>query len=134
MPLHYPPKRGSILLCNFHTFREPEMTKIRPVIILSPRFNERPNLCTVVVCSKTEPHTKMPYHYEYHIDPPLPAPYNSPIQWVKGDMIYSLSITRLKFFHSGKDQNGKRIYIKRILPDKILNDIVDCVICGLTSL
>lgn len=133
MSLSYPPKRGSILRCNFHSFREPEMTKLRPVIVLSPPFNIRPDLCTVVACSTTEPKTKMPYHYEYHIDPPLPSPYDSPVQWVKGDMIYTLSLRRLDFFFIKKDGQGKRIYDKRIVPDDILEKILDCVICGLTS-
>jgi len=131
MGLQYPPKRGTILICNFHTFRQPEMTKMRPVIVLSPRFNERSDLCTVVACSTTKPNVVMPYHYEYHIDPPLPAPCYSPIQWVKGDMLYTVSLRRLKFPFSGKDANGKRIYDKRIVPNDILNKIEQCVIFGL---
>jgi len=74
----------------------------------------------------------MPYHFKYHIDPPLPSPYDSPVQWVKGDMIYTLSLRRLDFFFIKKDDQGKRIFDKRIVPDDILEKIVDCVICGLT--
>ena len=131
MSISYPPNRGSILRCNFYNFRSPEMTKMRPVIVLSPSFSDRPGLCTVVACSSTKPTNIMPYHYEYHINPVLPSPYNSSIQWIKGDMLYSVSFDRLDFIFDKKNPNGKRIYDKRVVPNQVLHEIEKCVAYGL---
>ena len=119
------------MLCNFHTFQKPEMTKIRPVIVLSPRFNERADLCTVVACSTTTPLTIMPYHDEIEINPTFPPPYDSPKFWIKGDMVYAISISRLKFFSCGKSSDGTRIYDKRIISAEDLQKAEKCVLTGL---
>lgn len=70
------PKIGTILICDFDQgFKEPEMVKRRPVIVVSPKISTRPGLCTVVALSTTEPRPKMPFHCEIDLDPPLPPPW-----------------------------------------------------------
>jgi len=49
MALKYHPDPGDILICNFAVgFKEPEMVKSRPCVVLSPRLRRRSGLCTVV--------------------------------------------------------------------------------------
>lgn len=96
MPIKEHPFVGSILLCDFNSgFREPEMVKRRPVVVLSPKIAARPGLCTVVALSETEPHPRLPYHCQIDIRPKLPDGFNSDGVWVKGDMIYAVGFTVL---------------------------------------
>ena len=48
MPLKFSPYPGSILRCDFQGFKEPEMVKPRPVIIISTR-PERLNRRTCII-------------------------------------------------------------------------------------
>jgi len=129
--LRYHPARGTILICDFNQFQVPEMTKRRPVIVLSQNIFNRPGLCTIVALSTTTPCPVMPYHKELIINPVLPFPYNSPTMWIKGDMIYSLSLSRMNFPFSGKDNNGRRIYDIRVLGAADMNVVEQCVLNGL---
>ena len=131
MAICYHPKRGTILICDFHGFKTPEMIKRRPVVVISPQMKNRPGLCTVIPLSKTAPVPKMPYHYRFYLNPVLPSPYDSPYQWVKGDMIYSLSFARLNLPSNGRDANGKRNYIVRVIDSCVMNEIENCVKMGL---
>lgn len=129
--LIYHPKRGTILVCDFDKFEEPEMTKRRPVIVLSNDMKSRNGLCTVVALSTTEPFVITPYHYKLILDPPLPCPYNSKIQWVKGDMIYTLAFSRFNLMYKGKDESGKRLYDIRVVDKDDMGNIEKCVMNGL---
>ena len=131
MPLQFHPKCGTILICDFSGFQQPEMVKRRPVIAISPIIDNRPGLCTVVALSTTEPSLIKPYHYKMFIDPVLPRPYDSPFQWVKGDMIYSLSFQRLTLPFTKKDGKGKRVYEKRVISKEDLKIVQNCVLHGL---
>lgn len=131
MGISYHPPRGTILICDFSGFKPPEMTKRRLVIVISPQISARPWLCTVVALSTTQPKKVMPYHYKFTIDPPLPSPYNSPFQWLKGDMIYSISFDRLNLPFKGKDSAGKRIYDCRIIDEELMKIVQACVLYGL---
>ncbi len=105
------PPIGTVLICDFQTdFRLPEMIKVRPVIVISPKISGRPGLCTVVALSTTPPDPKMPFHAEISFTPNLPPPWGAEKMWVKGDMIYAVGFHRLDFIRSGKDINGKRTY------------------------
>ncbi|MDP1639165.1 MAG: type II toxin-antitoxin system PemK/MazF family toxin [Candidatus Nitrotoga sp.] len=115
MALKFNPSIGAIVGCDFAGLKVPEMTKRRPVIIISPRLRDRSNLCTIVPLSTTAPSNVMPYHYKLCLNPPLPAPYNNSICWVKGDMIYTLSMDRMHALSHAKDENGKRVYDYRII-------------------
>lgn len=129
MPLKYHPKTGTIVICDYNTgFNPPEMTKRRPSIIVSPQFKKRNNLCTVVPFSTKIPNPIMPYHYLLRLNPTLPPPYNSADQWVKADMIATVSFNRLTMPFYGKGTNGKRQYIKYVVTGSDFGEIQKCVL------
>lgn len=74
MSLSYHPQTGTIVICDFHGFIEPEMSKRRPVIVVSPRYRNSYKLCTIVPLSTTEPNPIMEYHYKIRFHHPLPVP------------------------------------------------------------
>ena len=95
MSIQFHPEPGTILICDFKGLNAPEMTKRRPVIVISPRFKHRTKLCTVVPLSTTVPSKIEPYHYKLNITPPLPEPYDANHAWVKADMLYTVAFDRL---------------------------------------
>jgi uncharacterized protein YifN (PemK superfamily) len=111
MPIKEHPPVGTILICDFDTdFKLPEMVKVRPVVVISPKIAGRPGLCTVVALSTTPPNPKLPLHAEISKVPRLPFPWDAETMWVKGDMIYAIGFHRLDFVRTGKDHTGKRTY------------------------
>lgn len=123
MAIKYAPARASIRICDFRNTIYPEISKKRPVIILScPAYN----LCTVVPCSTTPPKPVCNWHYLLKMDQPLPAPYDSPIQWVKCDLIMTVSFSRLSIPHVGKGDDGKRIYDNRLVSKEDFDNIIAC--------
>jgi uncharacterized protein YifN (PemK superfamily) len=126
------PKLGAILMCDFEPgFREPEMVKRRPVVVVSPKMRGRPNLCTVVALSTTAPEPPLGCHAQMDIHPPLPDHYESNDVWVKGDMLYTVALQRLDFIRIGKDANGKRIYYLHPVSNDNLRRIRGCVLSGI---
>jgi mRNA interferase MazF len=111
MPLQFPPYPGAILRCDFQGFKEPEMVKPRPVIVISPkaeRMNRR--ICTIVPLSTTHPNPIQRYNLKITL-PGIILPNGIRREcWVKGDMIYALSLDRLDLYRLGKDGQGKRAY------------------------
>lgn len=137
MPLKYHPKTGTIVICDYKTgFQPPEMTKRRLAIVVSPEFKKRNGLCTIIPFSTTPPKPIMPYHYLLKLNPTLPQPYNSPEQWVKADMLATVSFRRLTLPFSGKEANGNRHYIKMIISGHDFKSIQKCMLnaIGLNSL
>ena len=61
MPLKFFPKAGQIFVCDFSKFKEPEMTKWRPVIVISPKLPYRSEIATIVPISLTEPKHALPF-------------------------------------------------------------------------
>ena len=58
MALTFHPKPGTILMCDFSAgFKAPEMVKVRPVIVVSPKRKHCSGLCTVVAISTVTPTT-----------------------------------------------------------------------------
>ena len=131
MPIQFHPKPGTILICDFNTgFQPPEMVKRRPVVVLSPQMSQRAPLCTVVAISTESPRIALPYHHELNIE--LPSPWHVGPNWIKGDMIYSVTFNRLELIRSGKrDETGKRIYSVMQISAADLKKIRECVLCGL---
>jgi len=114
MPLKFPAPPGTILRCNFHTFKEPEMTKSRPVIVLSPLLqNHSRTTLLVAALSTTEPNPRHSYHLKVAF-PGQTLPKDLIREcWLKGDMVYSLCLSRLDFYHFDRDKStGKRVYYK----------------------
>lgn len=120
-----------MLVCDFSGFRQPEMIKRRPVVVISPRFRQRDGLCTVVPLSTTKPRTVCEYHCQLSFDPVLPAPYSEALMWVKADMICAVSFDRLSLPYMGKDQDGKRLYDIRHISDVDLRQVQVCVLNGM---
>lgn len=107
------------------------MNKRRPAVIVSPRFRSRANLCTVVPLSTTKPNPEEKYHFRLQTDPVLPHPYNKEYHWVKADMLYTVSFSRLSLLFEGKDDQGKRIYDERVICAADLKKVQECMLYGL---
>jgi len=127
MALVYHPTTGTIVICDYNGLEEPEMVKRRLSVVISPD-DGRYGLCTLVPLSTTEPDDIKPYHHRIEWDIPFPAPYASPFHWVKGDMIYTMSFSRLSFPFDGKDDKNKRKHVVRRLTDTQLKTVRECVL------
>jgi uncharacterized protein YifN (PemK superfamily) len=106
MPLTFHPNAGDIVICDYSTgFQPPEMVKVRPVVVVSPR-RRGSQIVTIVPISSAKPSPIEPWHYQ------LPAgaypPARGPV-WVKADMIAAVSLTRLDRVKV-KGQGGQRTY------------------------
>ena len=112
MALRYPVSAGTILLCDYNTgFREPEMVKRRPVIVMTPRLPYRDGLCSVIPLSQSGPKRDIQYQCKIALTTPLPDPFPYSIFWAKADMLATVSFQRLDLFRTARDQTGKRKYI-----------------------
>ena len=128
MALKFHPQPGAVLLCDYATgFKVPEMVKIRPVIIVSPRFRERPGLSTVVPLSTTPPIPVMPYHCEVSPTPVAPPPYDTGTVWAKADMVATISQDRLKPFHYRPTPGAQRKYVYPTITADELDAVRHCV-------
>ena len=105
MPLTFHPGPGAIVICDFSTgFQPPEMVKVRPVVVISPR-RRSVQLVTVVPLSSVAPVPVEPWHY------PLPAGAYPPARgviWAKCDMVATVGLARLDRVKA-KIQ-GRRVY------------------------
>jgi uncharacterized protein YifN (PemK superfamily) len=121
MSLRFYPRPGTVLMCNFDTgFKPPEMVKVRPVVTLSPRLRRKPMLITVVPLSSTAPQPVMPFHHRLSPES-LPERLSSTTTWVKGDMLYTVSMERLDRVRNTPDTARRRRYIAmQITADDLL--------------
>ena len=119
LPFH--PSVGAVLRCDYCNLIDPEMNKMRLVVVVSPKFLDRPNLCTVVPLSTTPPNKAVGYHVQLDRDP---HPQSTPgtVVWAKCDMIMTVSYARLSSVWDGKE-NGKRNYVALAVSQKELGDI-----------
>jgi mRNA interferase MazF len=109
--LTYYPRIGEVLLCNYNTgFIVPEMVKLRPIVIVSPRLRRREGLVALVPLSTSEPDVVMDYHAELILAHPLPPPFNSSTMWAKCDMTSTLALCRLDRFKEAKRDGQQRQY------------------------
>ena len=80
-------------MCDFDTgFKPPEMTKKRPVVVISPRRRRSMSkLCTVVPLSTAVPNRVEPFHHR--MDPrSVPTELGAHESWAKCDMLYTVSL------------------------------------------
>jgi mRNA interferase MazF len=132
LPVQFHPKQGSVVLVRFDgAFKEPEMVKPRPCVVISKAMKSRPGLCTVVPLSTTAPSPVMPYHCALELSLTLPERWNAPSCWVKGDMVYAVGLHRVDLFRLGKGADGRRVYQTETLPLSDLKRIQACVLEGL---
>lgn len=117
MPLTFHPSPGTILMCDFGTgFIVPEMVKVRPVVVVSPRLRTRPKLCTVVPLSSTEPRPPEPYHHRLSQRAYPPA--RGPV-WAKCDMLATVSIDRLDRIKVRGPGGGRSYTTYKMPPDDL---------------
>lgn len=125
------PQPGTIVRVDLSEgFREPEMGKRRPAIVLSPPIPGRSLMCTIVPLSTTAPRKLLAHHTEITLDPPLPDPYGTPMMWVKGDIVLTVAFHRLRLLFS-KWEGGQRVYDVRVLDRDTFERVKDCVRAGL---
>lgn len=60
----------------------------------------------------------------------LPKPFDNPECWIKGDMLYTVSFSRLDLFYTGK-VNGKRQYVYPFVSPEEMKLVWKCVMYGL---
>ena len=107
MPLTFHPEAGTILICDFSTgFRPPEMVKVRPVVIISPRRRSS-QLATVVPLSSVEPNPVAPWHW---LVPEGLYPSARGPMWAKGDVVITVALGRLDRVKV-QDVDGQRRYV-----------------------
>lgn len=122
MALAYQPKVGSVLMCDFVGFVEPEMVKKRPIVVIA-RNKKNNKLVTIVPLSTTAPDTLELHHYKLPFNP-VPMQNGKPC-WAKCDMISTISIDRLDRLK----RNGARANIE--LDKKDIDSIRACSMHGL---
>ncbi len=128
MGIRFHPQRGQILLCDFSGLKAPEMVKRRPVVAVSPRYRRQTGLCTVIPLSTTAPNPILKHHHLLTIATELPPPFQGNQKWFKGDMIYTMSFSRLDRPHIAKDPTtGKRRYLDIILPASDMAMVDVCI-------
>jgi len=126
MALLFQPKVGSVLMCDFDGSVEPEMVKVRPVIVLA-RNRANNKLVTVVPLSTTKPFVMENHHHEISANP-LPGKENLAC-WAKCDMVATVSITRLDRIKV-RDAKG-RSYITPMLSAADFEAVRLCVVNAL---
>jgi len=125
------PTPGTIVRVDLNEgFRKPEMRKRRPCIILSPPILGRSQLCTIVPLSTNQPNPEQEHHYKLTLDPPLPHPYESPVMWVKADIVLTVAFHRLRLLFSHWE-GSQRAYDVRQLDGKTFEEIKECVRSGI---
>ena len=125
MSLTFHPAPGTIVICDFSTgFAAPEMIKVRPVVIVSPRFRRRADLCTVVPLSTTAPSPAEPYHHLLSVGAYPPAG-EKPV-WVKCDMLATVALARLD-----RVKVGRREFATFTMPAADMLAIQRGILCAL---
>jgi mRNA interferase MazF len=114
MAIKYPVVPGTIILCDYSLggFREPEMVKRRPAIVVSPRLPHRDRLCTVVPISSSPGARELDYVVRLELSPSLPKPFDYEVTWAKCDMLATVSFERLELFRTDRDHTGRRRYVQ----------------------
>lgn len=116
---------GQVFVADFSDLSEPEMTKIRPVVVVSPRLPYRSELVAVVPISLTPPRHSLPFCYRlsknYHPEEPDDLPC-----WAKADMVTNVALRRLDGF-----KVGRRRWVYPNLRDEDLKGVRRAVLCGL---
>lgn len=114
MPIQFFPRSGQILVADFSDLEEPEICKVRPVVIVSPRLPYRSQLVAVVPISLTAPMHQLPFvvklskNYHPDEDDTLPC-------WAKCDLVMNIKITRLDGFKVGR----RKWYYPQLSPEDL---------------
>jgi uncharacterized protein YifN (PemK superfamily) len=114
-PLPYNPHPKEVLRCDYSGLVDPEMDKVRWVVVITPRHLNIKKLCTVVPLSTTAPHDPQPWHVRLDADP---YPKGTPgiAVWAKCDMVMRVSYSRLTAYWDAK-VDGRRNYVNLWVSD-----------------
>lgn len=128
MPIAFSPNPGDVLICDYRTgFRKPEMVKLRPVVVISPRLRQRDGLCTVVPLSTTAPWRPVDYQCPVTLPFVPPHPFTATEVWAKADMLATVGFGRLDQFRTPRPRKGQRTYLKMRISTDDLERIRACV-------
>ena len=118
-------RRGTVLRCDFNRGSvPPEITKVRPVVVISPYSRRNTGLCTVIPLSTTTPDVVRAYHHRLEHNP---VPNSDEEIWAKCDLVQTVSFARLDRLRVGRDPENKRHYVAPIIAAGDLAAISECV-------
>lgn len=125
MALLFHPRAGQVVVGDFRDLSEPEMCKVRPVIVVSPKLPYRSDLVAIVPISLTAPRHQLPYCFKlsknYH-----PDEADDLDCWAKADMVMNVATRRLNAF-----KVGRRKYVYPTLTPEDLLGVRRAVLAGL---
>lgn len=128
MAIHFQPRAGSVVRCDFRGMIEPEMVKMRDVVVIA-QHKCNPKLVTIVPLSATQPNRPEPFHYQLPKDPRPDGDSMHPI-WAKCDMIYTVCLERLEMHYTRTRRGGRQSVKAQITPDDLIA-IRQCVASAL---
>ena len=109
-----------VLMCDFSDgFKVPEITKVRPVVVVSPHHMHHSELYTVVPFSTTRPHIIRQCHYYFEKNP---LPNKEKPVWAKCDLVCTVARHRLD-----RIKLAKRKYVSCYIQDQELQAIRQCL-------
>ena len=111
-------------------FRPPEMIKRRSAIVLSPPLPSRPLLRSIVPRGTTPPKVALAHHRLLRLEPQLPAPYDAPETWAKGDIVLTVALLRLRHLYARHDRS-ERVYDLRVFDPATFKRVPASVGAGL---
>ncbi|AUH33460.1 type II toxin-antitoxin system PemK/MazF family toxin [Paracoccus tegillarcae] len=101
MAINFHPRAGQMLVADFSDLKAPEICKVRPVIVISPKLPFRSGLVAVVPVSLTPPRQDLPYVFRlsknYH-----PDSQDDLACWAKCDLVMNIALWRLNGFKLGR--------------------------------
>ena len=99
LPFH--PRAGQLLVGDFKGFHPPEIGKLRPVVVISPRLPHRSGLVAVVPLSTTAPRDDLEYVCKLSRNY---TPWGAETQdsWAKCDLVMNVGLFRLSAFKVGR--------------------------------
>src|SRR5688572_25062154 len=125
MAIQFHPRAGQVLVADFSDLKEPEICKVRPIIVISPRLPHRGELATIVPISLTAPTHTLPFNVKlsknYHPEEPDDLPC-----WAKCDLVMNIALRRLNSFKVGR----RKWYSPAVSPED-LQAVRNGVIYGL---
>ena len=125
MALKFYPRAGQVIMGDFSDLKDPEITKKRPVIVISPRLPDLSQLVAIVPISLTPPRRELPFVYE------MSKNYNPTEDdglkcWAKCDLVMNVAISRLSAF-----KVDRRKYVYPTLSPEDLKGVRVAVLAGL---
>jgi len=114
-----------VFVGDFTDLRAPEITKKRPVIVISPKLPYRSELVTIVPISTTAPRHELPFVFRLSRNY---APWGAEdvASWAKCDLVMNVSLHRLHAF-----KVDRRKYVYPTLSPEDLAGVRQAVLAGL---